>query len=76
MCRSPSKQTDTDEGALTPAEDESESRVKIISIRVFCHFKNGAVFLGHLFFELPLCRREGSALQIMQILDKEKRAFS
>ena len=76
MCSSPSNQTDTDECALTPAEKEAKSRVKIIFIRVFRHFKDGAVFFGHLFFELPLCHREGSALQKMQILNQEKRAFA
>ena len=48
MCSSPSNQTDTDECALTPAEKESKSRIKIIFIRVFRHFKDGAVFFGHL----------------------------
>ena len=58
MFRSPSYQADTDECVLTPAEDEPESRVIIIFVRQFSHFKYGAVFIGDLFFEFLLCHYE------------------
>ena len=67
---------DSVECALTPGKDKAESRLVIKIVRKLRRLEHGAVFFGHLFFQLPLRHGKRSALQKMQILNQEKEPFA